>query len=141
MRCFFLIDVRSSPVQNACTLGNPRTAGFGNDPVRKTRSLHRRDLFCAGNMAAIMEVNESMRKSFLQFEPAPRRGEPEARPRVRAPPAVHAWLWLRSMIVSDKSDCAARSLKHPLLEVVALETLAAGPSSRPAVPSAHLRRS
>ncbi len=27
-----------------------------------------------------MEVNESMRKSFLQFEPAPRRGEPEARP-------------------------------------------------------------
>ena len=31
----------------------------------------------AGNMAAIMEVSESMRKSFLQFEPAPRRGEPE----------------------------------------------------------------
>ena len=30
-----------------------------------------------GNMAAIMEVDESMRKSFLQFEPAPRRGEPE----------------------------------------------------------------
>ena len=28
-------------------------------------------------MAAIMEVSESMRKSFLQFEPAPRRGEPE----------------------------------------------------------------
>ena len=31
----------------------------------------------AGNMAAIMEVSEQMRKSFLQFEPAPRRGEPE----------------------------------------------------------------
>ena len=31
----------------------------------------------AGNMAAIMEVDEQMRKSFLQFEPAPRRGEPE----------------------------------------------------------------
>lgn len=31
----------------------------------------------AGNMAAIMEVNESMNKKFLQFEPAPRRGEPE----------------------------------------------------------------
>ena len=33
----------------------------------------------AGNMAAIMEVDEGMRKNFLQFEPAPRRGEPEAR--------------------------------------------------------------
>ena len=33
----------------------------------------------AGNMAAIMEVSEQMRKSFLQFEPAPRRGEPEVR--------------------------------------------------------------
>lgn len=32
---------------------------------------------CTGNMAAIMEVNESMNKKFLQFEPAPRRGEPE----------------------------------------------------------------
>lgn len=31
----------------------------------------------AGNMAAIMEINEGMKKSFLQFEPAPRRGEPE----------------------------------------------------------------
>jgi hypothetical protein len=30
-----------------------------------------------GNMAAIMEVSETMRKGFLQFEPAPRRGEPE----------------------------------------------------------------
>ncbi len=31
----------------------------------------------AGNMAAIMEVDETMQKNFLQFEPAPRRGEPE----------------------------------------------------------------
>lgn len=30
-------------------------------------------------MAAIMEVDEGMRKNFLQFEPAPRRGEPEVR--------------------------------------------------------------
>lgn len=30
-------------------------------------------------MAAIMEVNETMNKKFLQFEPAPRRGEPEVR--------------------------------------------------------------
>ena len=30
-------------------------------------------------MAAILEVNESMKKNFLQFEPAPRRGEPEVR--------------------------------------------------------------
>ena len=30
-------------------------------------------------MAAIMEVNETMSKKFLQFEPAPRRGEPEVR--------------------------------------------------------------
>ena len=31
-------------------------------------------------MAAILEVNESMKKNFLQFEPAPRRGEPEVGP-------------------------------------------------------------
>lgn len=30
-------------------------------------------------MAAIMEVTETMNKKFLQFEPAPRRGEPEVR--------------------------------------------------------------
>ena len=30
-----------------------------------------------GNMAAIMEIDESMKRTFLQFEPAPRRGEPE----------------------------------------------------------------
>jgi serine/threonine-protein phosphatase 2A catalytic subunit len=29
-----------------------------------------------GNQAAIMEVDERMEKSFLQFDPAPRRGEP-----------------------------------------------------------------
>ena len=38
-------------------------------------------------MAAIMEVDEGMRKNFLQFEPAPRRGEPEARH-----PTPCAWL-------------------------------------------------
>ena len=31
-----------------------------------------------GNRAAIMEVSEGMATSFLQFEPAPRRGEPDA---------------------------------------------------------------
>ena len=37
-----------------------------------------RNVSCAaGNMAAIMEVDEQMRKNFLQFEPAPRRGEPD----------------------------------------------------------------
>jgi hypothetical protein len=30
-------------------------------------------------MAAIMEVNDLSRKDFLQFDPAPRRGEPEVR--------------------------------------------------------------
>lgn len=30
-----------------------------------------------GNMAAIMEVDETMVKTFSQFDPAPRRGEPE----------------------------------------------------------------
>ena len=30
-----------------------------------------------GNQAAIMEVDEKMGHSFLQFDPAPRRGEPE----------------------------------------------------------------
>mmetsp|Transcript_17004 Transcript_17004/g.38271 ORF Transcript_17004/g.38271 Transcript_17004/m.38271 type:complete len:165 (+) Transcript_17004:673-1167(+) len=29
-----------------------------------------------GNQAAIMEVDEHLKKSFLQFDPAPRRGEP-----------------------------------------------------------------
>jgi hypothetical protein len=31
-----------------------------------------------GNLAALMEVSETMAKSFQKFEPAPRRGEPEA---------------------------------------------------------------
>ena len=31
-----------------------------------------------GNLAAIMEVGEGLGTSFLQFEPAPRRGEPDA---------------------------------------------------------------
>ena len=35
------------------------------------------DKWIVGNMAAIMEVSETMKKNFLQFEPAPRRGEPE----------------------------------------------------------------
>lgn len=30
-----------------------------------------------GNTAAIMEIDEQMEKTFLQFDPAPRRGEPE----------------------------------------------------------------
>jgi serine/threonine-protein phosphatase 2A catalytic subunit len=30
-----------------------------------------------GNMAAIMEIDETMRRSFLQFEPAPRQSEPD----------------------------------------------------------------
>jgi serine/threonine-protein phosphatase 2A catalytic subunit len=29
-----------------------------------------------GNQAAIMEVDEKLNKTFLQFDPAPRRGEP-----------------------------------------------------------------
>lgn len=36
-----------------------------------------------GNMAAIMETGEKLDKSFQQFEPAPRRGEPEVK---RRPP-------------------------------------------------------
>lgn len=31
-----------------------------------------------GNLAAVMEVGESLDTAFLQFEPAPRRGEPDA---------------------------------------------------------------
>lgn len=31
-----------------------------------------------GNMAAIMEVADDMSRKFQKFEPAPRRGEPEA---------------------------------------------------------------
>lgn len=30
-----------------------------------------------GNMAAIMEIDEAMNRSFLQFEPAPRQSEPD----------------------------------------------------------------
>lgn len=31
-----------------------------------------------GNQAAIMEVDDTLGKTFLQFDPAPRRGEPQA---------------------------------------------------------------
>ena len=30
-----------------------------------------------GNMAAILEIDESMERTFLQFEPAPRQTEPD----------------------------------------------------------------
>lgn len=35
--------------------------------------------FEPGNLAAIMEVSDTMDKAFQKFEPAPRRGEPEVR--------------------------------------------------------------
>ena len=43
----------------------------------RTRTRARAATRPTGNMAAIMEVSESGQKDFLQFEPAPRRGEPE----------------------------------------------------------------
>ena len=60
-----LLGCNTSPCRSACV-----------STRRCTELCHR---CAAGNMAAIMEVNESMKKSFLQFEPAPRRGEPEVR--------------------------------------------------------------
>ena len=48
-------------------------------PNRASCNLLIRISPAAGNMAAIMEVDEQMGKTFLQFEPAPRRGEPEVR--------------------------------------------------------------
>lgn len=44
----------------------------------------------AGNMAAIMEVDEQMGKTFLQFEPAPRRGEPEVRQHASTSRCMHS---------------------------------------------------
>lgn len=42
-------------------------------------------------MAAIMEVDETMQKNFLQFEPAPRRGEPEVCSHCRVLHIVHLY--------------------------------------------------
>ena len=57
----------------------------------------------AGNMAAIMEVSETMRKGFLQFEPAPRRGEPEV--------DYHALFRCCSCSVSMSSVCVCLACK------------------------------
>lgn len=54
-----------------------------------------------------MEVNETMNKKFLQFEPAPRRGEPEV--------SLCTWnvWWSSAMLVVNKpSSCM--SMKHCL---------------------------
>mmetsp|Transcript_36826 Transcript_36826/g.92291 ORF Transcript_36826/g.92291 Transcript_36826/m.92291 type:complete len:307 (+) Transcript_36826:570-1490(+) len=39
-----------------------------------------------GNQAAIMELNETMERNFLQFDPAPRKGEPDVK---RRPPSYY----------------------------------------------------
>ena len=61
-------------------------------------------------MAAIMEVDEQMKHTFLQFEPAPRRGEPEVTRRTPgaffffffSPPAPGAaFLWAGGVVPGE----------------------------------------
>ena len=53
----------------------PLTAPF--HPTDRPPPRRRAACTLAGNLAAIMEVTETMAKTFQTFEPAPRRGEPE----------------------------------------------------------------
>ncbi len=81
----FLPDLRETQSSFVCMyLGSTDSSLAGHPRLSCHQELMLSRFLSAGNMAAIMEVNESMRKSFLQFEPAPRRGEPEARPYARA---------------------------------------------------------
>ena len=95
---FGLLGCNTSPGRSACVL------------IRRCIELCQH--CAAGNMAAIMEVNESMKKSFLQFEPAPRRGEPE----VRAASALwlHRALWL---VIMPASSLKVKSSTGCLLSV------------------------
>jgi len=65
-----------------------------------------------GNQAAIMEVDDAMACSFIQFDPAPRRGEPDSRggaPR-RAPDcACRAWVMRRACSDCRPARCAAQT--------------------------------
>jgi serine/threonine-protein phosphatase 2A catalytic subunit len=55
--------------------------GFGGDGMQDKNvvTVFSAPNYCyrCGNMAAIMEIDENMGRSFLQFEPAPRQSEPD----------------------------------------------------------------
>ena len=62
-----------------CFLGNPHFSPEQSSLFQSETSDCSWHPCCCGvgNLAAIMEVSETMQKSFQKFEPAPRRGEPE----------------------------------------------------------------
>eukprot|EP00887_Chlorella_sp_A99_P003122 scaffold9.g3122.t1 len=87
-----MCDLLWSDPDDRCGWGiSPRGAGytFGQDISEQFNSVNGLGLVSrahqlvmegynwCGNMAAIMEVDESMNRSFSQFDPAPRKGEPE----------------------------------------------------------------
>ena len=71
------VKATAGKVATTAVRGSRHQQGQPAAPQHRHGDSHDAGLLAAGNMAAIMEVSESMRKSFLQFEPAPRRGEPE----------------------------------------------------------------
>ena len=67
-----------------------------------------------GNQAAILEVDEHLKYNFIQFDPAPRRGEPHVTRRTYAAPSMH-----RPFIhCTPARHCT--SARHVLLRVSAL---------------------
>ncbi|GFZ12964.1 protein phosphatase 2A-3 [Actinidia rufa] len=58
---------------------SPRGAGYTFGQEQKVVTIFSAPNYCyrCGNMASILEVDDCRGHTFIQFEPAPRRGEPD----------------------------------------------------------------
>ncbi|KAJ6698526.1 SERINE/THREONINE-PROTEIN PHOSPHATASE PP2A-4 CATALYTIC SUBUNIT [Salix purpurea] len=67
--------------------------GFNWAHEQKVVTIFSAPNYCyrCGNMASILEVDDCKGHTFIQFEPAPRRGEPDV---TRRTPDYFLWLWI-----------------------------------------------
>ncbi|KAL0410981.1 UNVERIFIED_CONTAM: Serine/threonine-protein phosphatase PP2A-5 catalytic subunit [Sesamum latifolium] len=75
-----MCDLLWSDPDDRCGWGiSPRGAGYTFGQEQKVVTIFSAPNYCyrCGNMASILEVDDCRGHTFIQFEPAPRRGEPD----------------------------------------------------------------
>ncbi|KAF2314518.1 hypothetical protein GH714_027243 [Hevea brasiliensis] len=75
-----MCDLLWSDPDDRCGWGiSPRGAGYTFGQEQKVVTIFSAPNYCyrCGNMASILEVDDCKGHTFIQFEPAPRRGEPD----------------------------------------------------------------
>uniref|UniRef100_A0A0E0QZ01 Serine/threonine-protein phosphatase n=3 Tax=Oryza TaxID=4527 RepID=A0A0E0QZ01_ORYRU len=75
-----MCDLLWSDPDDRCGWGiSPRGAGYTFGQEQKVVTIFSAPNYCyrCGNMASILEVDDCRNHTFIQFEPAPRRGEPD----------------------------------------------------------------